>query len=380
LNVLHLSDGALRRMIDEPLAMSDRDKAHYERCARCQARREALAAAAERARVLLAVPEASADSVRALTRIRSRLPAPAASPRRAWARFGVLVPRAGRPLVLAAAVALIALPAAAATEPIWIQIFAPRSAPVTAVSVQRPTQDEIVGLPDLQNYGTLEWVKKPITSSVLSADEAQSATGLTPIPIPSSLAGKPVTYTTVTASEAVFTFSADKAKQAAAAAGKPAPVFPAGIDGAKLDIKGGPAIVEVVGQMPSAGSSSSFSLDQVPVVLAQSRAPVVTSTGVRVKQLEDFLVQQPGIAEHPDLVAQIKAIGDPIAAGELVLPVPTGYATSTPITVGGQQGQLVTDKTGVVRAAIWEKNDVVYAVGGHLDQAAVLAMADGLGR
>ena len=378
--MLHLSDGALRRMIDEPLAMSERDKAHYERCPRCQARRDALAATAERASVLLAVPQVPVDSVRALNVIRARLPAPAASTRRAWARLGVVLPRAGRPLVLAAAVALIALPAAAATEPIWMPIFAPKSAPVTAVNVQRPTQDEIAGLPDLQNYGMLEWVKKPVTSSVLSADEAQSATGLTPVSIPASLAGKPVTYATVTASEAVFTFSADKAKQAAAAAGKPAPVFPAGIDGAKLDIKGGPAMIEVVGQMPSAGSSSGFSLDQVPVVLAQSRAPVVTSSGVSVKQLEDFLVQQPGIAEHPDLVAQIKAIGDPIAAGELVLPIPTGYATSTPVTVSGQQGQLVTDKTGVVRAVIWEKNDLVYAVGGHLDQASVLAMADGLGR
>jgi hypothetical protein len=80
------------------------------------------------------------------------------------------------------------------------------------------------------------------------------------------------------------------------------------------------------------------------------------------------------------MVAQIKAIGGPIAAGQLVLPVPTGYATSTPVTVSGQQGQLVTDKTGMVRGVIWERDDVVYAVGGHLDQAAVLAMADGLGR
>jgi hypothetical protein len=117
----------------------------------------------------------------------------------------------------------------------------------------------------------------------------------------------------------------------------------------------------------------------VPVVIAQSRAPVVSSTGVSVQQLEDFLAAQPGIAEHPDLVAEIHSIGDPVAAGELVLPIPAGYATSTPITVNGRQGQLVTDKTSVVRAVVWEKGDTVYVVGGHLDQSAVLAIAATLG-
>ena len=39
----HLSDGALRRLHDEPLAISAADKQHYEGCPRCQGRYQLIA-------------------------------------------------------------------------------------------------------------------------------------------------------------------------------------------------------------------------------------------------------------------------------------------------------------------------------------------------
>jgi hypothetical protein len=104
---------------------------------------------------------------------------------------------------------------------------------------------------------------------------------------------------------------------------------------------------------------------------------VVQSTGVTYQQLEDFLVQQPGIAGNADLVAQIKAVGDPLATGNLVIPIPAKYATSKPETVNGTSGVLIADNTGTVKALVWVQNKLVYAVGGHFDEQQLLGIANG---
>ena len=110
------------------------------------------------------------------------------------------------------------------------------------------------------------------------------------------------------------------------------------------------------------------------MVVAISKAPVVKSSGVSVSQLEDFLVSQPGIT--PAMAVAIRSIGDPIAAGNLPVPVPTEYATSKPVTVkGGYSGVIVKDNTGLASAVIWQKGDTVYAVAGHLTQDQLLAIA-----
>lgn len=361
----HLADGALRRMIDEPLAMSERDRLHYADCARCQARRQALAEAADAVAGLLRTAAVEPELTGALAQVRASEPAPKSE--RIWARLAVDSRRFGRPVLLAAAVAVVAVPAFAYGAVQFNQIYAPKNAPVTTATVEKPTQGEIAGLPDLSRYGTVTWVTKAQTQTGVTADEAQQATGFKPPAIPAAYAGKPVTYSTVSASEVKFTF-ADNATNRAG-----------GVAGAVLDIKGGPALAEVIGTIPQDHSGQSITPDQIPVVIAESRAPVVTSTGPTVKQLEDFLAAQPGIADHPDLVKEIYAIGDPLAAGELVLPVPANYATSTPATINGAQGQVVSDLSGELRAAVWEKGTTVYVVGGHLDQATLLSIANSIG-
>lgn len=360
----HLADGALRRLIDEPLAISERDRRHLEGCERCQARRGALALDAEAVAGLLETPALEPDLAGALEHVRAA--APASQRDRVRARLAVDIQRFGRPALLAAAVAVVAVPAFAYGAVQFNRIYAPKNASVTTATVQTPTQDEIAGLPDLSSYGTATWVAKPQTETGVSADEAKQATGLTPPAVPAGYAGKQVTYSTVSASEAKFTF-ADNAQNRAG-----------GVAGAVLDIKGGPGLVEVIGTVPTGQSPQSISPDQIPLVIAESKAPVVTSTGPSVKQLEDFLVAQPGIAGHPDLVQEIRSIGDPIAAGELVLPIPASYATSTPATVSGAHGQVVTDKSGELRVVVWQKGTTVFAVAGHLDQTALLGIANSI--
>jgi hypothetical protein len=366
----HLDDGALRRLVDEPMAAAEADRRHLESCDGCRSRGDLMAAEAAATANLLAVPSFEPDAAGALTRVRN-LAAPAAAPRRAWARWSWTAPRYARPLVLLTAMVAIGALAIGAS-PSVLTIFNPDQG-VKTVTVNPPTAGEFAGIPDLSQYGTVSVVKKGTTEAVLSATEAQQLSGLTPPAAPAGYAGQNVTYTVIGQSVVTFTFDEAKAKAAAAAAGKPAPVFPAGIDGTTLTLTIGPAVGEVFGTI-----DKNTDLTNLPLIVGVAKTPLVTSSGVSAAELESFLIQQPGIASNPDLVAQIKAIGEPLAAGNLVIPVPANLATSTPTTVKGNSAVLIADNTGAVKGLVWEQNGLVYAVGGHLDEGQLVAIANGL--
>jgi hypothetical protein len=366
----HLDDGALRRLIDEPLAAAEADRLHLDGCDACRSRRELLATEAAGAARLLAVPAFEPEAASAFNLVKSRT-AVATAPRRAWARFSWNAPRAARPLVLVAAVVAIGALAFAAV-PSVLTVFQPDQG-VKTVTVTPPTQAELSGLPDLSQYGTMNVITKGTTQTVLTAAEAKQLSGLTPPAAPASYAGQHVTYTVVGKSVVSFTFSAAKATAAAAAAGKPAPVFPTGIDGTTLTLTGGPALGEVFGTI-----DKNTSLDNLPLIEGVANIPVVTSSGVSATELENFLLQQPGIASNPTLVAEIKAIGEPLAAGNLVIPIPAGMATSTPETVNGNSAVLIADNTGAAKGLVWEQSGLIYAVAGHLDDGQLLAIANAI--
>ncbi|HEY8761593.1 MAG TPA: hypothetical protein VIP52_11870 [Candidatus Dormibacteraeota bacterium] len=370
----HLGDGALRRMIDEPLAASEADRRHLAGCAGCNERSERFASEAKAASALLAVPGFEPDAPAALARVRNRA-AIAPAPRRAWASISWSLPRLARPLALAMALVVLGGTAVYAA-PSLLTIFGGNpNQTVAAVPVTAPAEGSVAGLPDLSQYGTSKVVEQGTTQTVLTAAEATSLShGLVPPAAPADYAGKTVTYTVIGQSKVSFTFDEAKAKAAAAAAGKPAPVFPAGIDGTTLTVTIGPAVAAVYGTL-----DKNTDLGNLPLITGVANAPVVTSTGVSAKELENFLVQQPGIAGNPALVAQIKAIGDPLAAGNLVIPIPANLATSTPTTVNGTPAVLIADKTGTVKGLVWEKLNIVYAVGGHFDDSQLGTIANGIG-
>src|ERR1700716_4371883 len=66
----HLNDGTLRRMQDEPLSTSGAEKDHYASCATCRERAMAIATEAERAAMLMALPEPEVETQAALNRLR----------------------------------------------------------------------------------------------------------------------------------------------------------------------------------------------------------------------------------------------------------------------------------------------------------------------
>jgi hypothetical protein len=365
--VAHLSEGTLRRMVDDPDAHSSADKRHFETCTECQARYGAVSKDALAISSLMSAPELKVDVASAFNRVRS---APAARP-----RFGFRIPvmRPGsRPVVLAfaTAVAVIALLITAIAQ--GGNTFTPQT--LTPVPV---TMADMESLSQLSAYGTITWTKQPQPQIVTSADEAHNVSGL---PVP-KVAGLPtgvsstVTYAAMGQATAVFTFSSAKAAAAAAQAGKTLPALPAGIEGAQLTVTVGPAVAEIYGNIAKPAAGSDITQAGLPqLIVGETSAPVATSSQVTVVQFENYLLSQPGIS--PELKAAIKAIGDPSTT--LPIPIPVQFATSSPVTIQGVQGLALGDNTGVGAGVIWIKHGVVYGVVGTIKRDDAVNVANQL--
>jgi hypothetical protein len=120
--------------------------------------------------------------------------------------------------------------------------------------------------------------------------------------------------------------------------------------------------------------ASSQDMNLPELIVAKSAVPVVTSTQVTAKQLEDYILSIPGLS--PSLAAAIRSIGDP--ATTLPIPVPVEYATATKVSVNGDHGVALGDNTGLGSGVIWIHKANVFVVAGPLKQADGLTIAKNL--
>ena len=363
----HLSEGTLRRKFDDEDALTDSELRHYSACAECQARYNAVADDARAVAGVLAISDPEVDVASAFGRVRS---APAAQP-----RFGIRLPimrPASRPIMggLAAAAVIVALVVTGVAQDA-LNFFSPKSVQPVAVSVA-----DLQSLSGLGEFGTFAWTTKPAPQLVTSAAEAATVSGLH-IPVTGTLpsgVSTTVSYAAMPKAVGVFTFDAAKAAASAAKTGKALPKMPAGMDGSTLTVTVGPAVVEIFGNLNASAASDTPQLNLPQLVIGESTAPVVTSSGVTTQQLEDYLLSQPGVS--PQLAAAIRAIKDPSTT--LPIPIPVEYATSTPVRVQNVDGLALGDNTGLGAGVIWIKGNTVYAVAGALKQSQILVIANNL--
>ena len=333
---------------------------------------------------LLGGADMRVDTDGALTRFRARVEREGIAPVSRKARRR-LSPRWLSRLAAAAGVLLVA--SALALSPLAdsiLTIFEPKRVVTVPVSQSDLSYlgQACAGLQlelCLGTYGTFTWTTPPQPREVQSLSAAASAAGfavLTPSSLPPSVAGQP-RYGVVNRSSATFVFSADSARQAAARLGRTPPPMPANIDGSKLVVTGGPAVVQVWGATSQTlgGPTGTTSPATVPtLVVGQAKAPTIASDGVTVDELRAYLLQQPGIS--PQLAAAIRAIGDP--ASTLPVPVPAELAVSHPVRVQGTDGIFVGDNTGIAAAIIWQKDGMMFEVIGSLTESQALAVADSM--
>jgi hypothetical protein len=354
----HLDDGALRRLYDDPLAVGEPDRAHFAACDECSRRFDAVAADARRAAALLAVPEATVDSDAALARLRSRTePAPVL-------RMPHRLP--WRPVAAAgiAAAAAVALAVTGAAQQL-MTVMQP-----TNVTVVPVTMSELQAMPDLYQFGSVNWSGNPNLTQVADAAAASSAAGFSAPavnPAGASVPGR-ISYGVLGRSTATFTFSAAKAQAWADAHHVTLPAMPGGLDGSSIEVTFGPGIVEMYGGFSPAENS-------VPkLAVGKMTAPTLSSTGPSVREIEDYLTSIPGFP--PGLAAQLKALGDPSTT--LPLPVPVDRATAEKADVNGVTATVVGDNTGLGAGAIWVSGGYVYGVAGTQSQDTILSIARSL--
>jgi hypothetical protein len=361
--VAHLTDGTLRRMVDDPDARAGADAAHLDGCAECKARFAGISDDARSIATLLTVPDAHIDVSRAFAQV-SR--APRSQP--ALVRLPVFrSPVRPMRLALVAAVMVAALSLVAfASAGLFFKPSTVVAVPVTVADMQALSQ--------LSEYGTVTWTQQPNLQVATSAADASAASGGITPPVahnvPSGISTT-ITYGAMSRAVATFTFSADKAKAAAAARGKTLPKLPAGIDGATLTVTVGPAVGEIYGDMNQQNpSANEVNLPQL--VIAKSAAPTVSSTQVSTQTLENYILSLPGISK--DLANAVRAVKDPSTT--LLIPVPVEYASATQVDINGKNGVALGDNTGLGGGVVWVgKDGYVYVVAGSIKKDVAVNIA-----
>jgi hypothetical protein len=353
----HPTEGVLRRLLDEPAGVADADRQHVADCPQCL---HGLAVAREDAALVdaaLAVPSSPDVDVAAAWHRLSR-PAPAsaaapAAPRASRARAFLR-----RPVVAALAVALVLTGAGTAAASGWLQIF--RTEQVAPLSL---TTADLVALPDLRAYGDLTTSGEPDVHPVADASAAAAETGLE-LPevtaLPRGVSGAPV-YQVGRKVTATFTFSADRAAQAAAAAGRTLPPPPAGLDGSSVRLVAGPGVAQV--WTSSAGAPA--------LVVGRAVAPTAFSSRVPFETARDYLLSLPGLPEN--VAAQLRTFTEDGAT--LPLPVPADEVTTSTARVNGVPATVLTTRDRTLAAVVWVDDGVLTAVAGSLDADEVLAIA-----
>jgi hypothetical protein len=378
--VTHLDEGTLRRLLDQPGDTTSAERHHLTGCAACSARQQSLEAVAREAAGALnqdtahRLDVASARAVVGARRLAGQTALRDAGSRRRRSTRGPVPPLfAGAAAAAAVALALAFTPLRGVAAG-FLAIFEPQH--LVAIPVSHADLEELHALPDLSSYGTVQYHERPVRRAAGSATEAAAVAGVqiwVPAAIPSNF-GAPH-YRVMGQASAAFTFSAAKARTAAQSHGRTPPPMPPGIDGSTLLATLGPVVVAVYPELGAKPRPTRHHGFQAPsLVVAESAAPRVGSTGASAAEIERFLLAQPGVP--PRLASEIAAIGDP--SSTLPIPIPVDRAYASPVSVQGVRGLGVGDNTGLGAGVLWEQHGTIFAVAGMLPMRDVLTIANSL--
>jgi len=355
----HPTEGVLRRLLDEPAGVADSDREHVADCPQCLGQ---LAAVREDAALVDAAlaPEGGADVdvAAAWRRLSTAVPATgpeqAAAPARAGRSRGLL----RRPVVAVLAFAVVLGGAGAAAANDWLQIF--RTEQVAPISLSGA---DLIAMPDLSAYGDLAVTGDPDVHQAPDAAAAAAESGLD-LPVvttlPRGVSGEPV-YKVGREVTATFTFSADRAAEAAADAGETLPPVPPGLDGSQVRLVAGPGVAQV--WLSSAGAPA--------LLVGRAVAPSAFSSGVPFETVRDYLLSLPGLPE--DVAAQLRTF---TADGStLPLPVPADEVTTSSAQVDGVPATVLETRDRALAAVVWVDGGALTVVAGSLDVDEVLSVA-----
>jgi hypothetical protein len=265
------------------------------------------------------------------------------------------------PAVAAVGVAALLSGAGVAAAADWLQVFrTERFAPVEI------SQADLVALPDLSSYGSLDVVSEPELREVADAEAAERATGLD-VPEVDELPRGVLADQEVRVSgevSAVFTYDAATAAQTAAAAGEALPPAPAGMDGSRFRLEAGPGVATLWSEARGLPA----------MVVARAVAPTGFSSRVPFETARDHLLSLPGLPD--DVAQQLRGFsGD---GTTLPLPLPAHLVETSTAQVDGVEATVLTARDGFLSGVVWVEDGIVTAVAGSLTTDEVLSVARGL--
>ena len=230
-------------------------------------------------------------------------------------------------------------------------------------------QDPVANFASLEQFGTLH-VPDDMheagteVTSVAAATEQVGFTVLQPTHLPSGLSADPQIHTRP-ASTVSFTVDRDKALDYLAEQGHSDVSVPEALDDSTIHLTVAAAVLLVYGD--DAG--------QVSLVVGQSPSPTVTVSGdATLAQFRSFLLSLPGLPA--DTVQQLQAIDD--WTQTLPIPVPQDEAVSQHVTVASASGVSVQDAQTRHGVVLWQRDGMVYGVGGSYGEQELLAVAASL--
>jgi hypothetical protein len=366
--VRHLDDGALRRLYDEPLALEEETRAHYNRCAECQSRFSAMADDARQTSALLAVPGATVDPQAALVRLKGAA-ATAPPPRQlrlpAIRSLGWRKPAIAGLLAAGLAATLAFTPLAQEVQNVF--------EPTQVTTVNNIKESDLQGLDVFKNWGDVKQGGNTSLREAGSASEAAAQSGLPPIQVkagtlPAQVAGAPVSYGSVGQFSGTVTFT-DKA--------------PSDLHGAAMTVQAGPGQAVIYGDVNKAmtagkqANSPQEAANAAGPMLAivEMQAPKVTSTGASVSTIKKVLKEH---TTSEKVKQAIDSIDNP--QGNLPILIPADYGSAKTDQLGnGTKVTVIGDNTGLGAGVIWITNHRVYAVVGlGFSQDELKAVANGL--
>ncbi len=366
----HVSNPVLRRLVDEPLAVPDRDRRHLAGCGRCRAQSGEVAGDAALAASLLGAPREIADIDLEWILLQDQL-AKHRPGRRQAARTPRRMPRRLARISAGTGTAVVAgvLAVGAAAAAVLNTVYAPTQvAPVRVSASDLRAIESITGIGSAQlsrglppsgslrlAFGEVSWTSAGGPQQVSSIARATALAHLA-FPTPGTLPGGvgPVRRVAVQPQvTATVRFSQSAGPD---------------IAGSALQITVGPAIAVQYGSTTGSGNL-------VTLAIVAVRRPVATSAGATAGELETFLLRRPGLPAG--LSEELRLLGKPGAI--LPVPVPSGMWEQLE-HIGGVPAVLVTEPNGFASGVIWESRDgVVHAVGGLLDKEDLLGVASQIG-
>ena len=366
----HVPDGTLRRLIDEPFAVTDRDARHVEGCARCRARSQRItedAATVERFFDVWVPSDTDAGLARSrasLIERPSRRTTWRVGPRRSWRFMGVSLSTGAS---LAAVGVVIVGVAAAAT---LTTVFAPTQVarvPVSQADVQELTQ--LMGLNTTTSFdgfrspsgsetlpfGMLSWTSSGGAGQVASLADAEAATGLSvtlPTTLPNGVSGIDH-YAVMPKVTATIDFGANAGS---------------GLSGSSFVVSLGPAV--------AVSYSGATTIDDIgPPRSSPWRNRLRPRLARRRIRLRTSCC--------PSRACRPTSPRRSACSGTCRRPCRSRHhlelARSRPRSTGHRQW-CCPDNSNAASGAIWEDhNDVVHAVAGLLDKEDVLSVAQQIG-